>query len=117
MGAARWRGLASGATSGAVCAGEPVNGYRVPDEVARLPVGTWRYHWDPPHVRHLGPVAQDWWAAFGVGENDKTICCADANGVALVAIQALHRELSELREEVTALRAEASRSRPGTTSA
>ncbi|MFJ9107679.1 tail fiber domain-containing protein [Streptomyces sp. NPDC102283] len=97
-------GLASDAVSGAVCGSGPVNGYRVLEQVAGLPVSTWRYHWDPPHVRHLGPMAQDWWKAFGVGENDRTICCTDANGVALVAIQALHRELIELRGEVEALR-------------
>ncbi|WP_411110520.1 hypothetical protein [Streptomyces sp. c-19] len=101
-------GLASGAVSGAVCGSDPVNGYQVLEQVVRLPVSTWRYHWDPPHVRHLGPMAQDWWKAFGVGENDRTICCTDANGVAIVAIQALHRELTELRGEVTALRAQSS---------
>ncbi|MFI9741645.1 tail fiber domain-containing protein [Streptomyces sp. NPDC052494] len=99
-------GLASGAVSGAVCGSDPVNGYQVLEQVVRLPVSTWRYHWDPPHVRHLGPMAQDWWKAFGVGENDRTICCTDANGVAIVAIQALHRELAELRGEVAALRAQ-----------
>ncbi len=99
-------GLASDAVSGAVHGSDPVNGYQVLEQVVRLPVSTWRYHWDPPHVRHLGPMAQDWWKAFGVGENDRTICCTDANGVAVVAIQALHRELTELRNEVAALRAQ-----------
>lgn len=102
-------GLASGAASGAVRGRDPVNGYQVLDQVVQLPVSTWRYHWDPPHVRHLGPMAQDWWKAFGVGENDRTICCTDANGVAIVAIQALHRELTDLRGEVEALRAESPR--------
>lgn len=102
-------GLASDAVSGAVRGIDPVNGYHVLEQVVQLPVSTWRYHWDPPHVRHLGPMAQDWWKAFRVGENDRTICCTDANGVAIVAIQALHRELTELRGEVAALRAESSR--------
>ncbi|MFD4033804.1 tail fiber domain-containing protein [Streptomyces sp. NPDC058637] len=102
-------GLASGAVSGAVRGSGPVNGYQVLEQVVQLPVSTWRYHWDPPHVRHLGPMAQDWWKAFGVGENDRTICCTDANGVAIVAIQALHRELTELRGEVAALQAGSSR--------
>ncbi|WP_324613883.1 tail fiber domain-containing protein [Streptomyces sp. CB00316] len=47
---------------------DPVNGCQVLEQVLQLPVSTWRYHWDPPHVRHLGPMAQDWWKAFGVGE-------------------------------------------------
>lgn len=101
-------GLASDAVSDAVRGSDPVNGYQVLEQVVQLPVSTWRYRWDPPHVRHLGPMAQDWWKAFGVGENDRTICCTDANGVAIVAIQALHRELTELRNEVAALRARSS---------
>ncbi|MBO8196726.1 tail fiber domain-containing protein [Streptomyces smyrnaeus] len=105
-------GPASGATAEAVRAGAPVNGHDVLEQVARLPVSTWRYHWDPPHVRHIGPMAQDWWAAFEVGENDRTICCTDANGVALVAIQALHRQLEELRSEVAALRAQVAHQQP-----
>ncbi|MFC8077817.1 tail fiber domain-containing protein [Streptomyces sp. NPDC057307] len=105
-------GLASDAESSAVRGSDPVNGYQVLEQVVRLPVSTWRYHWDPPHVRHLGPMAQDWWKAFGVGENDRTICCTDANGVAIVAIQALHRELTELRNEVAALRARTSPAQP-----
>ncbi|WP_409239793.1 tail fiber domain-containing protein [Streptomyces sp. PA5.6] len=100
-------GLASAATPAAVQPVEAVNGYRVLEEVVRLPVSSWRYHWDPPEVRHLGPMAQDWWAAFGLGGSDTTICATDANGVALVAIQALHRELDDLRQEVADLREQA----------
>ncbi|MFY0510749.1 tail fiber domain-containing protein [Streptomyces anulatus] len=72
--------------------------------VVNLPVNTWRYTSDPPEVRHLGPMAQDWWAAFGLGGDDKTIGIADTNGVALVCIQALHRLLEDSRQEVQALR-------------
>ncbi|MEU8489228.1 hypothetical protein [Streptomyces sp. NPDC048641] len=49
-------------------------------------------------------MAQDWWAAFGVGENDKTICCADTNGVAIVCLQVLHRLLEGTRQEAAELR-------------
>ncbi|GAB2629000.1 hypothetical protein GCM10027168_70860 [Streptomyces capparidis] len=99
-------GLASAAVTGAVHGAGPVNGYQLLEQVAALPVATWRYHWDPPHVRHLGPMAQDWHAAFGLGGTDKAICCTDANGVALVAIQALHRHLHDLRAQITDLRAQ-----------
>lgn len=85
---------------------EPVNGFRVLEQVADLPISTWRYRWEPPQVRHLGPMAQDWAAAFGLGENDTTIAVVDANGVALVSIQALYQLVGELRQEVTELRAE-----------
>jgi hypothetical protein len=49
-------------------------------------------------------MAQDWWAAFGLGDTDTGIPVVDAQGVALVAIQALHRLVHELRTEVDQLR-------------
>ena len=64
---------------------------------------------EPESVRHMGPMAQDFHAAFGLGHDDKTISMLDAQGVALAAIQGLNarveeqrRELAELRERVTA---------------
>jgi len=85
-------------------AGGPVNGFQILERVAGLPVSTWRYSWEPPEVRHLGPMAQDWAAAFGLGMNDTTIAGVDANGVALVSIQALYQLVGDLRQEVTELR-------------
>ncbi|MFE4832699.1 tail fiber domain-containing protein [Streptomyces sp. NPDC056672] len=96
-------GLASAATPDTTGPAEALNGYQVLDEVLRLPVSTWRYHWDPPHVRHLGPMAQDWHAAFGLGANNVTISATDANGVALVCVQALHRHIDDLRSEIATL--------------
>ncbi|WP_406494698.1 tail fiber domain-containing protein [Streptomyces sp. NBC_00846] len=87
-------------------AGDGVNGFDVLARVVRLPVSTWRYRWEDDEVRHLGPMAQDWRAHLGLGADDKTICCTDANGVAIVAIQALHRQLADLQAEVRELRAQ-----------
>jgi hypothetical protein len=84
--------------------GEPVNGFQILERVAGLPVSSWRYHWEAPQVRHLGPMAQDWAATFGLGDNDTTIATVDANGVALVSIQALYQLIGELRREVAELR-------------
>jgi hypothetical protein len=84
--------------------GEPVNAFQTLERVAGLPISTWRYYWEPPQVRHLGPMAQDWAATFGLGVNDTTIAVVDANGVALVSIQALYQLIGELRQEVTDLR-------------
>jgi hypothetical protein len=81
----------------------PVNGFEVLTKLGALPVATWRYRWEPAGVRHLGPMAQDWHAAFGLGKGDTTIPIVDAHGVLLVAIQALCRELDELRTEVDQL--------------
>ncbi|MFD3655687.1 tail fiber domain-containing protein [Streptomyces sp. 24-1644] len=98
-------GLTSTASGETVAASAvAVNGFDVLAAVVDLPVSTWRYRWEDDEVRHLGPMAQDWRASFGLGADDRTICCTDANGVALVAIQALHRQIAELQREVGELR-------------
>ncbi|WP_343067192.1 tail fiber domain-containing protein [Streptomyces rectiverticillatus] len=95
----------------AVSADGAVHGFDVLRKVVEMPVSTWRYRSDPPGVRHLGPMAQDWWAAFGLGDSDRRISPVDANGVALVCVQALHRLLVETQKEVGALRGEVARLR------
>ena len=54
-------------------------------------------------VRHVGPMAQDFYAAFGVGEDDKHITSLDEDGVALAAIKALHAENERLRRRLAAM--------------
>ncbi|MFK4206601.1 tail fiber domain-containing protein [Streptomyces sp. NPDC030920] len=90
--------------AGAVAPVGAVNGHAVLDTVAALPISTWRYLWEPEDVRHLGPMAQDWHAAFGFNRNDTTIPVVDGLGVALVCVQALHRRVEELTAEVDRLR-------------
>ena len=86
--------------------------------VAMLPIERWSYKGEP--VRHLGPMAQDFAAAFRLGADDRHIFPLDAAGVALAALQGLHglvqaqgtrletleRELVALREETATLRLE-----------
>ncbi|WP_457473233.1 tail fiber domain-containing protein [Streptomyces sp. TE4109] len=97
--------------AGAVAPVGAVNGHAVLDTVATLPISTWRYLWEPEDVRHLGPMAQDWHAAFGFNRDDTTIPVVDGLGVALVCVQALHRRVEELTAEVDRLR-EAARVEP-----
>ena len=40
-------------------------------------------------------MAQDFFAAFGLGASDKTISTVDSQGVALLAIQALEQRKGE----------------------
>ncbi|MEU0895722.1 tetratricopeptide repeat protein [Streptomyces massasporeus] len=80
----------------------PDDGYAVLRAVAQLPVSTWSYRGEED-VRHLGPMAQDWHAAFGLGADDKTIHPIDVNGVSVVAVQALYRMVSSLQDEVNRL--------------
>jgi hypothetical protein len=92
---------------------EPVDPRAVLEALVRIPVQSWAYT-NNPSVRHLGPVAQDFQAAFGLGAGDQSIATVDADGVALAAIQglnqkleaenqALKRELAQLKALVQAL--------------
>ncbi len=67
---------------------------------------TWSYREEPDSVRHMGPTAQEFRAAFGLGDTHKAIATVDADGVSLVATQALERRTRVLQDEITALRAE-----------
>lgn len=79
-----------------------------PDDVlerlSRLPISTWRYKHAPESV-HMGPMAQDFAAAFGLGPDDRHVAPADLAAVGLAAAQALQAELAALRAEVEQLRA------------
>lgn len=83
---------------------EPVDSKALLDKLTSLPIGTWNYKAQDESIRHIGPMAQDFSAAFGVGEDDKHIATIDADGVALAAIQALHSENQDLASEVAQLK-------------
>jgi len=74
--------------------------------LASIPVDTWRYKSQDPSVRHIGPVAQDFHAAFGVGEDEKYISTIDADGVSLAAIQGLYQVVREKEAEIESLKRE-----------
>jgi hypothetical protein len=73
----------------------PVKPAQVLDKVLALPLQEWTYQADPERSRHLGPMAQDFHAAFGLGANDTTIATVDADGVAFAAIQGLNQKLAD----------------------
>ena len=72
------------------------------EKVCALPITQWNFKSDQA-TPHLGPMAQDFHAAFGLGTDDKHIATVDADGVALAAIQGLNRKVDA---ETAALRAE-----------
>jgi hypothetical protein len=71
--------------------------------VRALPIATWNYTSDDASIRHIGPMAQDFAATFGVGADNRHIHPLDGQGIALAAIQGLSSELAVLREENLAL--------------
>ena len=106
-------GLASGSGSwfslsdrNAKTAVQPVDGREVLKKVAALPLNTWQYKTQESKYRHMGPMAQDFYAAFQLGETDKGIDTVDADGVALAAIQGLNAVLADKEREIGNLRAE-----------
>ncbi|HWN44377.1 MAG TPA: tail fiber domain-containing protein [Thermoanaerobaculia bacterium] len=84
----------------------PVEPREVLAKLARLPISTWNRETDLPSVRHMGPMAQDFAAIFGLGEDDRHIATLDMAGVSIAAIQALHAAMEERDAEVAALRRE-----------
>ena len=68
-----------------------------------LPISTWSYTAQGTGVRHIGPTAQDFHAAFGLGENDTTISVVDAAGIALAAVKALEARTRVLEARIEEL--------------
>lgn len=87
-----------------------LDGRDVLARIAAMPVREWSYTSQDPSVRHIGPTAQDFKAAFGLGSDPKRIATIDADGVALAAVKALeartraHDDAS--RDDIATLRAE-----------
>ncbi len=70
-----------------------INAKAVLAKVISLPLTAWNYKADDIKSRHLGPMAQDFKRAFGLGKDDKSIATTDVSGVALAAIQGLNQKL------------------------
>lgn len=68
-------------------------------KVNALSVSTWRYKLDDPTIRHVGPTAEDFHKAFGLGGDTTRIAPSDQAGVALVAVQGLTQEVETLRRK------------------
>ena len=81
----------------------PVDAQEVLGKVASLPLSRWNYKQDAIS-QHIGPMAQDFYAAFNVGPDDKHITTVDESGVALAAIQGLNQKLEATRAENAALK-------------
>jgi hypothetical protein len=75
------------------------------ERLSSVPITTWSYK-DSPEVRHMGPTAQDFRAAYGLGPDEKHLAALDTNGVALAAIQALDAKATGLEAKATQLEAQ-----------
>ena len=78
-----------------------VNSREILDKVTQLPIQKWNFKQQGD--THIGPMAQDFHAAFDVGPDDKHIATVDADGVALAAIQGLNEVVKEKDAQISAL--------------
>jgi TolA-binding protein len=69
------------------------------EKLNSIPIETWNFRSQDDSIRHMGPMAQDFYAAFGLGEDDKHISTVDADGVALAGVQALYRMVGRMVQE------------------
>jgi hypothetical protein len=76
----------------------PVSPREVLEKVATLPISRWNFKGDAA-TPHVGPMAQDFYAAFGTGTDERHIATVDADGVALAAIQGLNQKLEQTLEQ------------------
>ena len=85
-----------------------LDGETVLGKLAQMPVQEWSYRAQDAAIRHVGPTAQDFHAAFGLGEDPLRIGTLDADGVALAAVKALEartRDGAAWRARLVALEA------------
>jgi hypothetical protein len=80
----------------------PVNGEDILARVVGLPIARWNYKADST-TPHIGPMAQDFYAAFKVGIDEKHIATVDEGGVALAAIQGLNEKLKAKDAQIDSL--------------
>ncbi len=87
----------------------PIIGESVLNKITAMPLTTWNYKGQDKTFRHYGPMAQDFFAAFGKDEFgiigcDTLINQQDFLGINLIAIQALEKRTEQLQKENEALK-------------
>jgi hypothetical protein len=81
---------------------ETIDAGDVLSRLLALPLTRWQYRNSPAEGVHLGPIAEDFHAAFGLGADGQAISTVDANGIALAAIQGLNAKLESERDALSA---------------
>jgi len=84
----------------------PVNADAVLRALARLPISTWHYRSEAAGIRHVGPMAEDFFRMFRLGQDSRHIATVDEEGVALAAIKALADRSARQGHAIASLRAE-----------
>lgn len=85
---------------------EQISNEEILEKLRKLPVTKWSYKTEAENIKHIGPMAQDFYAAFGLGNNNRGIGTVDADGVALAGIKALEERTRNLAAELEGLKAD-----------
>ncbi|MDO3387342.1 tail fiber domain-containing protein [Gilvimarinus sp. SDUM040013] len=81
---------------------QPLSGEWVLSNLSKLEINEWRYD-EAPDQRHVGPMSEDFFDAFGLGPDNKHIAPGDMAGLSLAAVKALHDENKRLEERLERL--------------
>src|SRR5690606_29569963 len=73
------------------------------EQLAEMPIHRWRFIDDDVATPHLGPMAQDFNLAFGLGGDERYISATDADGVALAALKGLYQLVREQQAQIEVL--------------
>lgn len=82
---------------------EQVDRRDILNRLLMMPISRWNYKSEGDDVEHIGPMAEDFAAAFDTGKHDTSIATVDADGVAIASIQALYEIIQEKDDEIKAL--------------
>jgi hypothetical protein len=83
-----------------------VNGKEILAQIAQLPITRWNYKGEAASIQHIGPMAQDFYKLFQVGNNETSISTIDPSGIALAAIQELNKQKQEQQQIIENLKTE-----------
>lgn len=85
---------------------EEISDEEVLEKLRKLPVTKWSYKTDAENIKHIGPTAQDFYAAFGLGNDNRSIGTVDIDGVTLAGVKALEERTRNLAAELENLKAD-----------
>ncbi len=78
----------------------PIDGEQLLNKLEALAITQWNYKNSGDKATHIGPTAQEFYSAFGVGNDSLSISTIDPSGIALAAIKELSRRSRELDQKV-----------------
>jgi hypothetical protein len=83
-----------------------VKGTDILSKLRQIPVTSWNYIDEGTKVRHIGPMAEDFFAQFGLGTGNTSIGVQDLAGVSIAAVKELDQQLQEKNAEIERLQNE-----------